>query len=86
MDGGAGEANQVERAIVNLERRHFIVFNPVIAVKRVIRNRVMRLPEPVFPSYVFIELADGQLWIPINSTFGFCQRSRRWIVVSVAGS
>ena len=61
---------QVERAIHNLKRQHFTVFNPVITVKRVIRNRVVRLPEPVFPSYVFIELADGQRWIPINSTFG----------------
>ena len=44
---------QVERAIVNLERQRFTVFNPVFTVKRVIRNRVVRLPEPVFPSYVF---------------------------------
>ena len=31
---------------------------------------MVRLPEPVFHSYVFIELADGQRWVSINSTFG----------------
>jgi transcriptional antiterminator RfaH len=31
---------------------------------------VVQVPEPVFPCYVFIELADGQRWVPINSTFG----------------
>ena len=61
---------QVERAIVNLERQHFTVFNPVFTVKRVVRNRVVQVLEPVFPSYVFIELADDQRWVPINSTFG----------------
>ena len=61
---------QVERAIKNLERQHFTVFNPVFTVKRVVKNRVVQVPEPVFPSYVFIKLADGQRWVPINSTFG----------------
>ena len=61
---------QLERAIANLERQHFTVFNPVFTVKRIVRNRVVWLPEPVFPSYVFIELTDGQRWVPINSTFG----------------
>ena len=61
---------QLERAIINLERQHFTVFNPVFTVKRIVRNRVVQMPEPVFPSYVFIELTDGQRWVPINSTFG----------------
>jgi len=60
---------QVERAIVN-RTTAFYRLQPVFTVKRVIRNRVVRLPEPVFPSYVFIKLADGQRWVPINSTFG----------------
>ena len=34
---------QVERAITNLERQRFTVFNPVFTVKRVVRNRVVRV-------------------------------------------
>jgi transcription antitermination factor NusG len=58
-------------AIRNLRRQHFTCFFPFFLET----GRYKRQPKkitvvPVFPSYVFIELADEVRWAPVNSTTG----------------
>jgi transcriptional antiterminator RfaH len=64
------KSNQVALAICNLERQGFPTFNPTFSRRIVVRNKVVRRPEPLFPTYLFVCLAPGQRWVPINSTHG----------------
>ena len=58
-------------AVRNLHRQRFTAFYPFFLVK----NRFSRMTvQPVFPSYVFVELDDDVLnWPPINYTTGVKQ-------------
>lgn len=67
------------RALENLERQGYRCFLPILAVEKLRRGAVMRVEEPLFPRYLFIELdADGfgQSWAPIRSTKGVSQLVR----------
>jgi len=64
---------QIQIALKNLERQNFHWFHPVFAVKRLVRGKPVTIFEPVFSGYLFIELVNGQRWMPINNTFGIAR-------------
>jgi transcriptional antiterminator RfaH len=62
--------NQIHIAIVNLERQGFPSFHPCFEAKRIVRNKLVTVQEPVFPGYLFIHISADQYWVPINNTWG----------------
>jgi transcriptional antiterminator RfaH len=54
----------------NLQRQNFEIFNPLLTVRRIIRNKLVHVQEQVFSGYIFILLEPSQRWTPINSTMG----------------
>ena len=63
---------QRERAAVeNLERQSYKVYLPLIRNRKRIGGRYLRIVEPMFPRYLFIQLDDERDdWGPIRSTVG----------------
>lgn len=67
------------RALENLERQGYRCFLPLLAVEKLRRGALVRVEEPLFPRYLFIELdadGSGQSWAPIRSTKGVSQLVR----------
>jgi transcriptional antiterminator RfaH len=62
--------NQTHIALSNLKRQSYNSFSPIYETKKLLGSRLVRVNELLFPGYVFVELADGQRWPPINSTWG----------------
>jgi transcriptional antiterminator RfaH len=62
--------NQVHIAVRNLVRQNFNVVHPVFQTEKIYRHRKVTVQESLFTGYVFIELAIGQIWSCINSTYG----------------
>jgi transcription elongation factor/antiterminator RfaH len=59
--------------IANLERQNFRCYMPMLYVEKVRRGKSVVVAEPMFPSYVFVQLdtsGQGQSWSPIRSTLG----------------
>lgn len=64
------QPHQERLALENLMRQQFHVYCP-FALKRVRHARRTReVSRPLFPGYVFVELAPETRWGPICSTFG----------------
>jgi transcriptional antiterminator RfaH len=64
---------QEERARLNLERQGFSCFLPTFAKKKVTKQALEVVREPLFSRYLFIELEtqlSGKSWSPIRSTLG----------------
>ena len=61
---------QEKRAMENLTRQGFHVWTPKIRVTKRRLNRFHDVEEALFPSYVFVQLATGQVWASINNTYG----------------
>ena len=56
-------------ASMNLERQHYNVYCPKI-IKRIRHaRRVLEVPRPLFPGYLFVQ-APRQEWRPILGTYG----------------
>jgi transcriptional antiterminator RfaH len=56
------------RAVVNLERQGFETFFPHSVV---LKGKYKReIVQPLFPSYVFVELTEDTIWGPIQNTYG----------------
>ena len=69
------KARQEEKAITNLQRQSFRCYMPILYVEKVRRGKPVVLTEPMFPSYVFVQLDTsenirGQSWSPVRSTLG----------------
>ncbi len=69
------KGRQEDTAITNLQRQHFRCYMPMLYVQKVRRGKPAVVAEPMFPSYVFIQLdtsdnIKGQSWSPIRSTLG----------------
>lgn len=67
------KARQEDTAITNLQRQNFRCYMPMLYVERVRRGKPVVVAEPMFPSYVFVQLdtsGQGQSWSPIRSTLG----------------
>lgn len=67
------KARQEDTAITNLQRQNFRCYMPMLYVEKVRRGKQVVLAEPMFPSYVFVQLdtsGQGQSWSPIRSTLG----------------
>jgi transcriptional antiterminator RfaH len=62
--------NQDRKAVENLQRQGFETFNPIFSVRRIMRNKLVYVPEQVFVGYVFIDLRPGQVWTKVNYTLG----------------
>ena len=56
------------RAVLNLERQGFSTFFPHAIVRKGKHKR--EIAQPLFPSYVFISLADDIIWGPVQNTYG----------------
>ena len=67
------KARQEDTAITNLQRQNFRCYMPMLYVEKVRRGKPVVVAEPMFPSYVFVQLdatGNGQSWSPIRSTLG----------------
>ncbi len=69
------KVRQEETAITNLQRQNFRCYMPMLYVEKVRRGKPVVVAEPMFPSYVFVQLdtsenIKGQSWSPIRSTLG----------------
>ena len=59
------------RALENLLRQGYETYLPLIEVERLQRGKLLRKFEPLFPRYLFLNLAAGvDNWGPIRSTLG----------------
>ena len=55
----------------NLERQEYEVYLPLAPVRRRRKGRTVRIIDPIFPRYLFINLSDQtDDWGPIRSTIG----------------
>lgn len=62
---------QEYRALENLERQNYSCYLPELDVERLNRQCKLVVKEPLFPSYLFINLNNlEQNWYPIRSTRG----------------
>jgi hypothetical protein len=62
---------QETRALENLQNQGFECFLPTMEIEKLRNQRVMRVVEPMFSRYMFIQLDDTtQNWGPIRSNFG----------------
>jgi transcriptional antiterminator RfaH len=67
------KARQEDTAITNLQRQNFRCYMPMLFIEKVRRGKPVVVAEPMFPSYVFVQLdtsGQGQSWSPIRSTLG----------------
>jgi transcriptional antiterminator RfaH len=67
------KGRQEDTAIANLQRQSFRCYMPMLYVEKVRRGKPAVVAEPMFPSYVFVQLdtsdnIKGQSWSPIRST------------------
>jgi len=55
----------------NLQRQGYMVYLPLASVRRRRKGRTVRVIDPIFPRYLFINLSDQtDDWGPIRSTIG----------------
>jgi len=67
------KGRQEDTALTNLQRQNFRCYMPMLYVEKVRRGKPTVVAEPMFPSYVFVQLdatGNGQSWSPIRSTLG----------------
>ena len=67
------KGRQEDTALTNLQRQNFRCYMPMLYVEKVRRGKPVVVAEPMFPSYVFVQLdatGNGQSWSPIRSTLG----------------
>lgn len=69
------KTRQEDTAITNLQRQNFRCYVPMLYVEKVRRGKPAVVAEPMFPTYVFVQLdtrdnIKGQSWSPIRSTSG----------------
>ncbi|MBV5297972.1 MAG: transcription/translation regulatory transformer protein RfaH [Rhodoferax sp.] len=69
------KSRQEDTAITNLERQNYRCYMPMIHFEKIRRGKSVVVKEPMFPSYVFVQLDNsengkGQSWTPIRSTLG----------------
>jgi transcription antitermination factor NusG len=62
--------NQHSVAIRHLERQNYKTFNPCYETRTIIRHKITIVCRPLFGNYLFIDLDDGQRWVPIRNTTG----------------
>jgi len=61
----------------NLDRQGFVTYLPLAEQTRRRNGRYMKMIEPYFPRYLFIQLnTDTDNWAPIRSTLGVSQMVR----------
>jgi len=61
----------------NLDRQGFVTYLPLAQQTRRRNGRYMKMIEPYFPRYLFIQLnTDTDNWAPIRSTLGVSQMVR----------
>ena len=77
------KSRQEDTAISNLERQNYRCYMPMMHLEKIRRGKSVIVEEPMFPSYVFVQLENsgsdngsgngsgkGQSWTPIRSTLG----------------
>lgn len=65
------KGKQEETALTNLQRQNFRCYMPMLYVEKVRRGKPVVVAEPMFPSYVFVQLdatGNGQSWSPSPNT------------------
>ena len=73
----ATRPNQESMALGNLTRQGYRVFLPEIRLKKRRQNRWVTVVEPLFPGYLFVQIAFGEDDpTPIRSTRGCCDLVR----------
>jgi len=58
------------RALANLQDQGFECWLPQWRAQRVLQRKLTVVEEPLFPRYLFIQVADGVNWSPVKSTPG----------------
>jgi len=65
----------------NLGKQNYLVYLPMVIVRRKRRNRSIRVIEALFPRYLFIHLDDAtDDWSPIRSTIGISSLVRFGVI------
>ena len=79
------KSRQEDTAVTNLERQNYRCYMPMLHLEKIRRGKSVVVEEPMFPSYVFVQLdnsgcdkgdgsgngsSKGQSWTPIRSTLG----------------
>ena len=65
------KANQEKKAITNLSRQGYEIFCPLSPFLKKFKNSIIKILNPLFPSYIFIRLdLDIDGWRKINNTYG----------------
>lgn len=60
--------NSEKIAIRNLQNQSFEYYQPLILEYKKTRQGMQKLPAPLFPCYLFINITDR--WAPLHSTYG----------------
>ncbi|WP_024881446.1 transcription termination/antitermination NusG family protein [Methylosinus sp. LW3] len=64
------QAHQERLALENLMRQQYHVYCPFVLKRVRHARRTREVSRPLFPGYIFVELAPETRWSPICSTFG----------------
>lgn len=64
------KSRQDQRAEENLLRQGYVCARPICHRERVVRGRLQRVQESLFPGYLFINLPSTADWSPLRSTRG----------------
>lgn len=62
--------NQLARATSNLERQNYATFMPKRPEAKRHGRRCVQVLSPLFPGYIFVQIAPDQSWREIASTYG----------------
>lgn len=59
-----------QRAEVNLLQQNYVIFRPQLATERLVRGKLRKALDSLFPGYLFIQLCHDDNWAPLRSTRG----------------
>ena len=60
--------NSEKIAIKNLERQEFDYYQPLILERKIRRQQLTHVEQPLFPCYLFVQIVDR--WRSLQSTYG----------------
>lgn len=60
--------NQEKIAIYNLENQDFTYYQPKILIRKLRKQKVVNVEQPLFPCYLFVQVASR--WACLNNTHG----------------
>lgn len=63
---------EIKRAVAHLERQGVGCYQPMMQVEKIVRSKMQRLDEPMFPGYLFVhfDFEQGPSFTTVQSTRG----------------